>query len=231
MSKCIFCNKDLVEFDNDVLKDLGEKLSTNYNNELICYIPHVSKYCPYCGTPEILEDQKQKVLEKKQDFFDIINQEIDAVDAHAMAKQAECRGYACELNDDIAGATINYKACLDIMEMRLKYFEEKNIKQLQDSQDQVLLDQDLQEYADAKVYCDTMRELVVNTSSKSFEKLGYLGILIYLDTITTTKNFVVADKMFALLNDSTTKIPEVLLKAKNQIEDRYIKVRKQNLKK
>lgn len=231
MQKCPFCNKNLIDYDKEVLKKLGDNLSKSYNNQLICFFPHVSKYCSNCGMPEINDEYIEKVLPKKQDFLDIINQEIDGIDAHSFARQAECRAYACELNDDNAGATLNYKACLDIMEMQLSNYEEKNLKDLNSDGDKVLLDEDLQQYADAKIYCDTMRELVVSTSAKSFEKLGYLGVLIYLDTITTIKNFTVADKMFALINDKTTKIPEVLQKAKDQIEDRYIKIRKESIKK
>lgn len=231
MQKCPFCDKELIEYDKDVVQELGDKLSKSYNNQLICFFPHISSYCPNCAMPEIKEEQINKVLPKKDDFMDIINQEIDDVDSHCLARQAECRAYASELNDDIVGATLNYKACLDIMEKRLRDYEDKHVREFKSSNDKVLLDEDLQQYADAKIYCDTMRELVISTSAKSFEKLGYLGILIYLDTITTTKNFAVADKVFALLNDSTTKVPDILHQAKEQIENRYIKIRKESIRK
>ena len=233
MTKCPFCNVELVENDEEVVKVMGERLSTMYNNKLICYIPHVTKFCPKCFFPEVDDKVLNFVLDKKDSFTDILSQEIDCVDKDMLARQAECRAYAYELADDISMASIHYKAALDIMESNLDAFEKEHLQDLKTGEvdGKVLLDEDLEQYSNAKVYCDTMRELVVNTSSKSFEKLGYLGILIYLDTITQTKNFVVADKMFALLNDPTTKIPDVLKDAKEQLEDRYIKIRKQNLKK
>lgn len=233
MDKCPFCNVDMVEHEEKIVKEIGEDLSKSYNNQLTCFIPHISKFCPKCGLPEFLDNQLEFVVSKKDDFYDIINQEIDVVDVDRLARQAECRAYAFELADDIPMASVQYKAVLDIIEVELDKFESKCLKNVQNGSvvEKVLLDDNLEQYTNAKVYCDTMRELVVNTSSKSFEKLGYLGILIYLDTITQMHNFAMADKMFALLNDKTTIIPDALKKAKEQLENRYIRIRKNNLKK
>ena len=232
MAKCPFCGLQLITHKNEDVQKIGELLSQSYNNELICFYPHIHAFCPNCFIPEIKPEQISQVLLKQSDFNDILSQELDSVDELRMARQAECMGYACELVEDVSGATLNYKSALDIIEARILDFEKKNLRNVHSKQGdvKVLVEQDLNEYADAKVYCDTLRELVATTSAKSFEKLGYLGILIHLDTIVELKDFMLADKMFALLNDQTTKIPEVLVKAKNQLEDRYIKIRKQSLK-
>lgn len=230
MNKCPICENGFTSQNEESVQKLGNMLSRKDNNQLSLIYPHIFKYCPNCGMVDIEINEKEffKIKENQESLRDIINQNLDLVDENKFARVAECRGYVCELLDDIAGATLAYKAGLDIIESQIKEFEETHLKQVQNKVEMVdvLLEADLEEYADAKIYCDTLRQLVASTSAKSFEKLGYLGILIHLDTIIHFKEFSIPDQMFALLNHESTKIPESLVSAKNQIEDNYLKIRK-----
>ena len=234
MKNCPFCKKEFYMPEKKEVEVLGELLSKNDNNELSLIYPHVFNYCPQCGMidGDFNSEQISIIEENADSLSEILEQELDLIDENKFARVAECRGYVCELLDDVAGATLAYKAGLDIIESQIRNFEEKHLKHVQnhDEETGVLVDADLDQYANAKIYCDTLRRLVASTSAKSFEKLGYLGILIHLDTIIKFQDFRVPDQMFALLNDKTTIIPEVLKSAKNQIEDNYLKIRKRNNK-
>ncbi len=254
--KCVICGKEYVLNEEKEIVNLGNSLSVLYNNKLsICY-PHVFYHCPNCAMVDvpIKDDMVSLIKLKKADLEQIMEQELNFIDIHGFARRAECRGYICELIGDVSGATLAYKACLDIMEARLKEFENKYIKHVETKKhgadvlafpafedegeiDQNLFDDDVdidnvaEQYSYAKAYVQTMQELVSSVSAKSFEVLGYLGVLIHLDTIVNLDNFSTADKMFALLNDKSTVIPNSLIDAKEQIEDRYIVKRKKALSK
>ena len=230
MKKCPICQNEFFTPSDESVEKLGNLLSKKENNELSLIYPHIFKYCPKCGMVDIdLKDEDLNIIKENQDNLqEILNQSLDLVDENKFARVAECKGYIHELLDDVAGATLAYKAGLDIIESQVQEFENEHLKQVQNSEEMVdvLLEADLEEYTDAKIYCDTLRQLVASTSAKSFERLGYLGILIHLDTIIHFKDFSIPDQMFALLNDKTTKIPNSLQSAKNQIEDNYLKIRR-----
>lgn len=236
MIRCPFCNQDFSLPAKKEVKVLGEALALSANNELTKLYPHVFRYCKTCGMVDIdIDDSKLQIIKQKlSDFKDIMSQKYDKIDPEKFTCIAECRAYAYELAGDTIGATLSYKACLDIAVALFDKFKEEHLKDVLKSDNEVhnvLTGCSLEEFDDFKIYIDTIKELVINVSGQSFEQLKYLGILIYLDTIVDAQMYLKADKMFALLNDKTTKIPEQLLKAKNQLEDRYIDIRKKEIRK
>ena len=231
MTSCPFCGKNFESFKDEDVKKIAMLLSKKYNSKLCIFYPHIFKFCANCGMVDC-NVSSAKDLERIKDVLldcnEILHQKLDSVDPLKFARIAECRGFICETLGDIAGATLSYKSALDIIECEINDFEEKNIKLISNGKnlDSVLVDVDMEEFEDAKIYAKSLRDLVASTSGKSFDKLGYLGILIYLDTIIEYSDFVKPAQMFALLNDPTTHFPKELLEAKEQLENRFIKFRK-----
>ena len=230
MNKCPFCNIEYTQIDNEKVMELGKLLSKKDNSELVKIYPHVFMQCPKCFMidGEYRSEDLAIIKTKLKDLKEIMSQDFGKIDQENFAKVAECKGYICETIGDIIGATLGYKACLDIIEVEIQDFEAKYLKNVETKEEsaKVLVDEDLELYENALFYRDSMRKLVASTASKSFEKLGYLGILIHLDTIINFDDFLLPDKIFALLNDKTTKLPDSLIKAKEQIEDKYLIKRK-----
>lgn len=212
MNKCIFCDKEFVPHGKDVAMDVGLKLEKASNNLLAMLYPHVFNYCPNCKVVEFDLDDKQKeiVRQKKDEILKILkNEELASIDKNYAIRQAEVKGYICELLNDKVGLVLGYKAMVDMLNAYINEFLDESTRNVlnKDGRSFRLLDSEkIKVFEYAKTHRDLINRLIIGKIADDvINELGFLGILIYID--------VAID-----LIDCNIAVEEILKKVKSLID-------------
>ena len=190
MAKCVFCGCDCVKHSDEKVKIIGTKLQNSKNSLLEVFYQHVFLHCPKCKMVELnLDEREVEILrQNKQKILDVINnKELETIDENYFIRQAEAKGYACELLKDNAGAFLGYKACADLLALYIDDFIENmtsNVLHKDNKSYRIINRQNLNVFEYAKNHKDIMNKLVVGKyDENTIIELGYLGMLINIDTL------------------------------------------------
>ena len=190
MSKCVFCGEECVSHSEEVVKDIGLKLQNSKVSLLAIFYPHVFNYCTKCGMVELdLTDEEKKVLIKNKDkILGVINNpKLDKIDKNKFIRQAEVKGYACELLNDKDGALLGYKASADLLSLFIDEYVENmtsNILFRNGENARIMTKENAKDFEYAQTQKQLLDRLVVGKyDEQTIKNLGYLGLFIYLDSI------------------------------------------------
>ncbi|MBQ8749782.1 MAG: hypothetical protein IJZ29_04880 [Clostridia bacterium] len=239
MSKCIFCDEEIVKADKEKAKQVGLQLEKSKNNLLSIFYQHIFDYCPNCKMVElILTDSEKKVLlDKKGKVFEILNnKELEGIDENKAIRQAEVKGYACELLNDNVGAVLGYKASVDLLNAYINNFLEERAKSVlnKDGKSFKILDRsEMKTFEYAKQHRDLLNRLILGKFDESvFSSIGILGFLIFIDTILDlTELGVQDDKMLAYASRMLESLKKEDLKEEfkpvvDELENKYLSIMK-----
>ncbi|MGN1227959.1 MAG: hypothetical protein ACI4TX_04880 [Christensenellales bacterium] len=190
MSKCIFCNEEFIKPSKEVAMGVGQKLENSKMNLLAIFYQHIFDYCPKCKMVELIltEKEKQVLKDKQKEIFEILNNEkLDTIDNNKVIRQAEVKGYACEVLNDNVGAILGYKACVDLLNLYINDFLEettRNVLNKDGKSFKILNSENMATFEYAKQHRDLLNRLILGKFNESvFSSIGILGYLIYIDTI------------------------------------------------
>lgn len=242
MDKCIFCNNEFVKPSKEVAMEVGLKLEKS-NNLLAIFYQHIFDVCPKCGMPKLdFKDSEEVVVKAKQNkIVEILkNPKLIEIDKNMLIRQAEAKGYICEILNDNIGAVLGYRACVDLLDIYINEFLEnvsKNVLNKDGANYKILHNLDMPTFEYAKQHRDLLNRLILGKfDEKVFAGLGELGFLIFLDTILNVVELgIESEKLLKTAENVLDTLKKISKKEEfvpviEQLENKYLLAKKTYVK-